>query len=39
MTTPPQTIWIIRHGEKPEGSIDGIDSAGRVNKHSLTTRG
>lgn len=39
MSAPPRTIWIIRHGEKPEGDIEGIDSAGRVNKHSLTTRG
>lgn len=39
MAAPPQTIWIIRHGEKPEGGVDGIDRAGRVNKHWMTTRG
>lgn len=37
--TPPQRIWIIRHGEKPGDGIEGIDRSGRVNKHSLTTRG
>jgi hypothetical protein len=39
---PPETIYIIRHGEKPEdgsGAPFGVDIRGATSKHSLLPRG
>lgn len=34
-----QTIFIIRHGEKPVGSAEGVTIDGAPNEHSLIPRG
>ena len=36
---PPGRILLIRHGEKPEGSAEGVDARGRADDHSLTAVG
>lgn len=35
----PRAIWVIRHGEKPENGLLGVDDTGRPNEHSLIPRG
>lgn len=35
----PQTIMLIRHGEKPDGGIQGVDYAGKDDPESLTPFG
>src|SRR5580693_7483053 len=37
---PPEVIYIIRHGEKPDpGPPHGVDFHGRKDEHSLLPRG
>lgn len=37
--TPPTTVMVIRHGEKPHGDEEGIDAAGHEDDSSLTRTG
>jgi hypothetical protein len=43
MNTPPRTIYLIRHGEKPDhqspDQATGVEIGGEHNSHSLTPRG
>jgi hypothetical protein len=36
---PGTVVMVIRHGEKPAGTDDGIDASGNPDSHSLTPRG
>jgi hypothetical protein len=42
-TTPPEAVYIIRHGEKPREDVapkhSGVDYRGSQNEHSLLPRG
>jgi hypothetical protein len=38
-SAPPEAIYIIRHGERPEAARRGVDYHGNQNEHSLLPRG